>query len=596
MDTVTLPRASPARSRVQRRRERALALGLCTRCCTGVPTEQKRICDACNAETKIRVAKMRERKRERKRVSLSMRDNEASGDSALTNQFTTLAQAKFEKAFEQSSAADDKIRLSRKIAQLLYCSARPDYAFPWYERALASCLEANQLHTSAKVHIELASLRWLESKTPEALTHIETARELAAAFYEQYKPHFVTGSRIFMWLGLRTTQYLTWQGRHRDALHHARNYHRYSGGDPLSHVRLLRHRGILQGIRGEARQAFSSFECALDVLKDMGNRAHQMVVSSDYADRAIALGRLDLARAQYERALFIARERGTKWRVPLFGLQLAGVLTQAGDYVRARNLLANIIAYDTETPLLRVLRSIVTFQLGLATRDNELLKRASDEQALEFAFQSAEPRRIGPLVAAHVKLAVLDGNIQRAKQLVARGMAAITQADHAWELLALAAQYGTSAHVHQSKSLFLERTKLPHGQVTKAYLDIWETCAALKRKDSSAAQIHAKKAAQTFARLGWKCQEADAFALLSEHPHPHKLQGSTPVLAGISGDLKPMLTDRQQQVADLVLQGLSNRDISKMLAISEHTVESHMTSILNRFGLQSRWQLAQFLE
>jgi len=60
----------------------------------------------------------------------------------------------------------------------------------------------------------------------------------------------------------------------------------------------------------------------------------------------------------------------------------------------------------------------------------------------------------------------------------------------------------------------------------------------------------------------------------------------------ILSDLNPALTTREQEVAELVLRSLTNREIAKALKISEHTVESHMTSILNRLGFRSRWQLA----
>ena len=51
------------------------------------------------------------------------------------------------------------------------------------------------------------------------------------------------------------------------------------------------------------------------------------------------------------------------------------------------------------------------------------------------------------------------------------------------------------------------------------------------------------------------------------------------------------LTKREQQVAHLVRRGASNRDVARALQISEHTVERHVSSILSRLGLRSRWQI-----
>ncbi|HVU73673.1 MAG TPA: alpha/beta fold hydrolase [Mycobacteriales bacterium] len=54
----------------------------------------------------------------------------------------------------------------------------------------------------------------------------------------------------------------------------------------------------------------------------------------------------------------------------------------------------------------------------------------------------------------------------------------------------------------------------------------------------------------------------------------------------------PVLTDRQLEVARLVAQGRSNRDIAQALVISERSAESHIDRIRTRLDLRSRAQLA----
>ncbi|MEO6835146.1 MAG: helix-turn-helix transcriptional regulator [Candidatus Tumulicola sp.] len=44
-------------------------------------------------------------------------------------------------------------------------------------------------------------------------------------------------------------------------------------------------------------------------------------------------------------------------------------------------------------------------------------------------------------------------------------------------------------------------------------------------------------------------------------------------------------------MAHLVRRGASNREVAHTLQISEHTVERHVSSILSRLGLRSRWQI-----
>ncbi len=55
------------------------------------------------------------------------------------------------------------------------------------------------------------------------------------------------------------------------------------------------------------------------------------------------------------------------------------------------------------------------------------------------------------------------------------------------------------------------------------------------------------------------------------------------------------LTRREQEVAFLVGQGLSNRRIALELTLSEHTVHHHVTNILKKLNLTSREQVASRL-
>lgn len=55
-----------------------------------------------------------------------------------------------------------------------------------------------------------------------------------------------------------------------------------------------------------------------------------------------------------------------------------------------------------------------------------------------------------------------------------------------------------------------------------------------------------------------------------------------------------LLTAREQSLVDLVAQGRTNRDISRELNLSEHTVRNYLFRIFNKLGTSNRLELALY--
>ena len=76
--------------------------------------------------------------------------------------------------------------------------------------------------------------------------------------------------------------------------------------------------------------------------------------------------------------------------------------------------------------------------------------------------------------------------------------------------------------------------------------------------------------------LGMKPFEAKAHTLLDE-----------------LGDRRPSpLTPREHEVAELVGQGFTNREIAERLVLSERTAQNHVQHILTKLALSNRSQIA----
>jgi two-component system, NarL family, nitrate/nitrite response regulator NarL len=57
---------------------------------------------------------------------------------------------------------------------------------------------------------------------------------------------------------------------------------------------------------------------------------------------------------------------------------------------------------------------------------------------------------------------------------------------------------------------------------------------------------------------------------------------------------KPLLSDREKQVVQLVTQGLRNKEIGQKLFISEQTVKNHLHNIFDKLGVSDRLELALY--
>jgi DNA-binding NarL/FixJ family response regulator len=57
---------------------------------------------------------------------------------------------------------------------------------------------------------------------------------------------------------------------------------------------------------------------------------------------------------------------------------------------------------------------------------------------------------------------------------------------------------------------------------------------------------------------------------------------------------KPLLSDREKEIVQLVAQGFRNREVGEKLFISEQTVKNHLHNIFDKLGVSDRLELALY--
>lgn len=60
---------------------------------------------------------------------------------------------------------------------------------------------------------------------------------------------------------------------------------------------------------------------------------------------------------------------------------------------------------------------------------------------------------------------------------------------------------------------------------------------------------------------------------------------------GVNSRGEALLTKREQEIVPLVANGLTNREMSAQLGVSEHTVKNHLFRIYEKLGISSRVEL-----
>jgi DNA-binding NarL/FixJ family response regulator len=70
-------------------------------------------------------------------------------------------------------------------------------------------------------------------------------------------------------------------------------------------------------------------------------------------------------------------------------------------------------------------------------------------------------------------------------------------------------------------------------------------------------------------------------------------QGRSARRLRVAEEARDELTPSEHQVASLVVQGFSNRDIAQRMFLSVKSVEAHLTRIYRKLDVRSRFQLMQ---
>ena len=243
---------------------------------------------------------------------------------------------------------------------------------------------------------------------------------------------------------------------------------------------------------------------------------------------------------------------------------------------------------------------------GLAHLGSIYLGQENYEEAARcFEEGLALSREIGNKLAASTALYGLamaaqgKGDHQRAKDLYANGLESATEAGDraniAYCLDGLAQVAAAQGQAERAVRLFgaAEASLEAAGGALYAYvqdrsLHDQALDATRSRLDESAFSAALADGA-TMSPV-----EAVEYAL-SEEAHARLASTASPRRSSIIVSRTVALTRREEEVATLVAQGLTNRQIASEISISEHTVANHIARVLRKLELGSRSQITAWV-
>jgi DNA-binding CsgD family transcriptional regulator len=200
------------------------------------------------------------------------------------------------------------------------------------------------------------------------------------------------------------------------------------------------------------------------------------------------------------------------------------------------------------------------------------------------AFQTGdESSTLIPIATAWV-LRESKSNPRRAKALLERlldrsGSAGQFMVFHFPVLLAVAAR-------NVDDTLALERISTENG--LRATREPWSQAQRMLARGVASAFLHKSDAGAllTDARDRFKALDSPFFASLGERYSEYAAPASN------SDGRFGATTRREREIAGLVAEGLTNRDIAERLVLSERTIEGHIANLFNKLEVSSRTQVA----
>ncbi len=317
--------------------------------------------------------------------------------------------------------------------------------------------------------------------------------------------------------------------------------------------------GLCLSLRGAYAHALECAQASLTIAEEINHRQWMVGAHLTLGVLYLDLLALTMARSHLEQALALAHEIGSLYWIRNASAFLALVSIRLHDLAQAESLLTTACGLDTPAQTL-VQRVVWCMHAELA------LAQGRADQALATADQ---------LIASAANVSD-ERSLPHLSHVRGKALMMLHQAAEAETAL----QAARAGAMRQGARSLLWRIALDLGKLYHAELRDEEAERAVTFAQELIEELAAPIPSQSL-RDQFLHQ---ATALI---PRTQPLSPRRAAKRAFGG-----LTERECEVAVLIAQGKSNREIVDILAVSHRTIEAHVRNVLSKLGLTSRAQIA----
>ncbi|WP_419904921.1 LuxR C-terminal-related transcriptional regulator [Kiloniella sp.] len=359
-------------------------------------------------------------------------------------------------------------------------------------------------------------------------------------------------------------------------------------------IHALNNIGSAMVLRGN-EEGEAHLQTSLSLSLELGFHEHAARVYTNMSDYCVKYKKLELAEKFIADGIaFDTRYDLDSWTYYLIGI-LAQLRMEQGRLRDAETIAQGVLGLDKLTLLMKLPALSVLARVQL--RLNRPNYKKTLNQAIENAFSTDELQYIIPARLCAVEAAWLHKNDDAAyQQLKFLTELDDSKIDHwsAGEIAVWIRRFGFDLPYNTSLSLPEPYTLELKGKFTEA-ANKWQSLGLPYNAALSLMQVGKDEAIEALPKaykiletmeaktgLSMIRSKAEEFGLLNMLPRsrrgPYKISRQHPI----------GLTSKEQEILGFILDGVSNREISKLLSRSQRTIENHVSSILSKLNVPNR--------